>query len=285
MLDREEYVEQAYFFRTLSERLDLNIPMQELLEALCEEVLATTKLPLAIDYLRSELIHSGAICTAMERLNHYFSPFQTYVVKEAENDRGRFDLRIGLSILLREAEYRSGQPSAPGVFFYQFETLCRNRLQYDDGLRAIAADPIFDGPWRDWILTVRRQIGIIDLADMIYVRSQFYLQRSRTRQNAENEHTTMLFGEKEGKIALANRRKDPIFLFAALQRHLGYPHVPRPKPAQMSMDLLPQVLRRIERLETRTKLLEEEQQSGIDITRFYSKPSSKPSTDTESNSG
>ena len=33
----------------------------------------------------------------------------------------------------------------------------------------------------------------------------------------------MLFGEKEGKIAWANRKKDPLYLFAALQRHLGYP--------------------------------------------------------------
>ena len=38
----------------------------------------------------------------------------------------------------------------------------------------------------------------------------------------------MLFGEKEGRIAMANRRKDPLYLFSALQRHLGYPSVPRP---------------------------------------------------------
>ena len=33
-----------------------------------------------------------------------------------------------------------------------------------------------------------------------------------------------LFAEKEGKIAKANRGRDPL-LFAALQRQLGYPEV------------------------------------------------------------
>ena len=37
-----------------------------------------------------------------------------------------------------------------------------------------------------------------------------------------------LFGEKEGKIARANRGRDPLYLFSALQRQLGYPEVPRP---------------------------------------------------------
>ena len=36
-----------------------------------------------------------------------------------------------------------------------------------------------------------------------------------------------LFGEKEGKIAKASRGRDPLYLFAALQRQLGYPEVPR----------------------------------------------------------
>ena len=34
-----------------------------------------------------------------------------------------------------------------------------------------------------------------------------------------------LFGEKEGKIAKASRGRDPLYLFAALQRQLGYPEV------------------------------------------------------------
>ena len=105
MLDREEYIEQAYLFRILGERLPQNMPLQELLRQVREELLATTKLPLAVDFLRSELEHSGAFAPAMARLSHYFTPYQTYVVDEAENERGRFDMRIALAILQAEAGY------------------------------------------------------------------------------------------------------------------------------------------------------------------------------------
>ena len=47
-------------------------------------------------------------------------------------------------MLEREAEYRGQGASPQGIFLYQFETLCRNRLGYDRGLEAIAADSIFD---------------------------------------------------------------------------------------------------------------------------------------------
>jgi hypothetical protein len=82
----------------------------------------------------------------------------------------------------------------------------------------------------------------------------------------------VLFGEREGRIALANRRKDPLFLFSSLHRQLGYPEVPRQKPADRQQDLLPQLARRLEQLEARLKLLEEEQRGGLDLTRFYERP-------------
>ncbi|MFC1759078.1 hypothetical protein ACFL2H_09970, partial [Planctomycetota bacterium] len=63
-----------------------------------------------------------------------------------------------------------------------------------------------------------------------------------------------------------------LLLFAALQRQLGYPKVPRPVPADDAPRLLPELVRRMERLETRLKLLEEEQKGGIDITKFYVGP-------------
>jgi hypothetical protein len=176
-LGREEYIEQAHFFRALRERLASNVPAQEVLASVREEVLATTKLPLAIDFLLGELRHEGVLGPAMSLLPHYFTPFQAYVIQESENERLRFDLRIGLEILRREAEYRSGEPTRQGIFLYQFEALCRNRLGYDRGLEAIAGDPAFDDTWRDWILTVRRQIGMVDIADLIYVHSEYYWQR------------------------------------------------------------------------------------------------------------
>ena len=121
-----------------------------------------------------------------------------------------------------------------------------------------------------WILTVRQQIGLVDFSDMIYVRSELYRQ---TRGEAEKP---ILFGEKEGKIALANRQKDPLYLFSALARHLGYPNVPRPRPEDTQRYLLPALQRKVERLETRVKLLEEESRGGINLSRYYSDPTKPP---------
>ena len=271
MLDREELIEQAYFFRAVGERLVDNIPMQELLGSVKEEILATTKLPMAIDYMLAELLHAGLVSAAMKKLSHYFTPFQTYIMGEAESERGRFDFRVALVILEREAEYRAAGKSPQGMFMYQFETLCRNRLRYDAGLDAMEHDPMYDQDWREWITNVRRQVGLVDLSDLIYVRSEHSLVvRRRQGESDPQPDKPLLFGEREGKIALANRQKDPLLLFAALQRQLGYPEVPRLKPVDEAPQLIPQLMRRVERLETRLKMMEEEQRSGaIDLTKFY----------------
>ncbi len=265
MLEREEYIEQAYFFRALRERMQQGVSTQDLLASVRLEVLATTKLPMAIDFMASELRHTGAFGPAMARLAHYFTPFQAYVIGEAEREEGRFDFRVGLEILQREADYRAKGASPQGCFLYQFEAICRNRLGYDPGLEAISRDPVFDEGWRAWILTVRRQVGIVDFADMVYVRSQEYVKRQG------DPGRPILFGEKEGRIALANRRKDPLYLFSALSRQLGYPSVPRPRPAETTQNLVPLLLRRVDRLEMRIKLLEEELRGGINLSRFYGK--------------
>jgi hypothetical protein len=276
-LGREEYIEQAHFFKALAERLRENAPAQEVLASVREEVLATTKLPMAIDFLLVELRHAGAFGAAMSRLEHYFTPFQAFVVQEAENERGRFDLRIGLEVLRRESEYRAAEPTRQGIFLYQFEALSRNRLGYDRGLEAVARDPAFDAIWRDWIRTIRRQIGAVDLADLIYVHSEHYRQRAERETSRGPDSATapstgaILFGEREGRIALANRRKDPLYLFASLHRQLGYPEVPRPEPAP-EQTLLPQLARRLEQMESRLKLVEEEQRGGVDLTQFYERP-------------
>src|SRR5215218_948792 len=135
-LGREEYIEQRHFFGALAQRLAENVPAQEVLRSIREEVLATTKLPMAIDFLLGELRHEGVLGPAMSRLPHYFTPFQAFIFQESENERLRFDLRVGLEILRREAQYRASEPSHQGLFLYQFEVLCRNRLGYDRGLEA-----------------------------------------------------------------------------------------------------------------------------------------------------
>jgi len=262
-LDREEYIEQVYFFQTLRERMLQSMSTQDLLDAIRQEILTTTMLPFAVEFMAGELRLTGGFATAMARLPHYFTPFQTYVIGEAEKAEGWFDFRIALEILQREAEYRAQGASPQGVFLFQFEALCRNRLGYDQGLEAIALDPIYDENWSEWVRIVRRQVGLVDFADMIYVRSELYRKQ---RKRAEKP---ILFGEKEGRIALANRRKDPLYLFSALQRHLGYPRVPQPQPEDTQRYILPALQQRVERMETRIKLLEEEFRGGINLSKFY----------------
>ena len=177
MLDREEYIEQAHFFTMLAERNQTGTSTQDLLGMVREEILSTTKLPMAIDYLTGELKLLGQFHTAMARLSHYFTPFQTFVVGEAERDMGRFDMLLALTILAREAKYRAEGATAQGIFLYEFESLARNRLGYDHGLAAVAGDPIFDVAWREWIMLVRHQVGLVDFADLIYVRSEHYFRR------------------------------------------------------------------------------------------------------------
>lgn len=268
MLPREEYVEQAYFFRILVERVGQNLPLQELLEQTRHELLTTTKLPMAIDLMLAELKHRGHMSGGMALLRHYFAPFQTFLIAEAETDRGRFDYRTALRILASEAEYRSRELNLQGLFFFQFEAMSRNRLNYDRGLKAMAEDDAFHEDWKVWILNVRRQLGLVDLADMIYARSELFRQRNEQFQD-DRPLDPVLFGLQEGKIAQANRRKDTLFLFAAMQRHLGYPAVPRQEPVDTLPSLIPQLQRRMERVEARIKLLEDEQRGGIDITKFY----------------
>ena len=274
LLEREEYIEQAYFFRTLAERMRQNVATQDLLAGIREEILSTTRLPLAIDYMAAELRLIGMMSPAMAKLAHYFAPFQAFVMGEAESERGRFDFYVALEVLHREALYRAENPTPQGIFLFQFETLCRNRLGYDRGLAAMAKDPMFNEDWSEWILTVRRQVGIIDFADLLYVRSAHY-QRERARREggAVEPERPVLFGEKEGKIAFANRYKDPLLLFAALARQLGYPTVARPVAVDEARHTIPSLLRRMERLEARIKLMEEEQKKGgIDLNKFYSPP-------------
>ena len=256
LLEREEYVEQHYFFRAFRERLLDGMPTQEVLARIGDELLSTTKLPIAVGFLLTDARITGLIGPAMTRLAHYFTPFQAYVVARAEEDASRFTMDQALLILEREAKYRAEGATASGLFVYQFEALARNRLGYLKGLEAIAADPFYDEAWSDYILTIGRRLGDVDFADLIYVRSEFLIVERRRLDPDYVSKFPVLFGEKEGKIARANRGRDPLYLFSALQRQLGYPEVPRPRrhdEADARVTLLEQ---RLAQLENRLKILE-----------------------------
>lgn len=120
-LEREEYIEQEYFFRVYRERLLESVPSQEILQTIHEELLATTRLPMAIDFLRAEILHHGRISGAMARLAHYFAPFQAFVIRCSEDDESRFEQLTALRILELEARYRGSSPGMAGLFIYQLE--------------------------------------------------------------------------------------------------------------------------------------------------------------------
>ena len=273
ILDREEYIEHTYFFRTLRERMvEEQIPTQQVLERIHEEILSITRLPMAIQFLSTELKHSGLLASGFAKLPHYFTPFQTFVIEQAEEGRHRVSIDVALLVLEREAKYRSGAPTPQGLFVYQFETLSRNRLGYDDGLVRMRADPFFDADWRAYLDFVRRQVGAVDFADLVYLRSELYVTDQRRQAPEYQAPLEPLFGEKEGKIAKANRGRDPLYLFAALQRQLGYPEVPRIKAKDDPSVVLQHLQTKIKELETRLKLVESEQRGKVDLSEFLAKP-------------
>jgi hypothetical protein len=271
-LEPEEYIEQAYFFRTLRDRLAQSMPTQEVLARVRDEILATTRLPMAIEFLNTELKHSGVMGPAMERLGHYFTSFQAFIMGQAEAEGAKFSAELALAVLEREAEYKARGATPPGLFTFQFETLCRNRLGYDSGLQRMADDPLYDDSWRAWIRKLPGQLGVVDFADLLYARSEFAQVELRRRSpDAKSKHP-VLFGEREGRIAKANHGKDPLYLFAALQRQLGYPVVPRPTSPDQTVNLVMTMDRKLQQLEARLKIIEGEMKGDLDISQFYVKP-------------
>jgi hypothetical protein len=268
VLEREEYIEQAYFFRVLRERATENLATQDILVSIHEEILSTTRLPYAIQFLAAEIKHSGLLSTGFSRLPHYFTAFQSYVIRGTEEEKLRFSLDTALLAMQREAEYRAARISAAGLFVYQFEVIARNRLGYDDGLISMTADPFYDRDWSAFVDDARTQIGLIDLADLIYLRSELAVSDQRRSVPDFQPTRPPLFGEKEGKIARANRGRDPLYLFAALQRQLGYPEVPRPVPPDSLASKFETLKARVRDLEARLKVLESEVRGQLDLKQL-----------------
>ena len=285
MLDREEYIEQAHFFRAYRERLDQNMSSQEILDSINEEILSTTNLPVAIEFLAGEIKLHGRISNGMAHIKHYFTPFQTFVMSKSEEDKARFDQRAALGLLQKEAEYRADNPTAVGLFFFQFECVARNSLGYDAGMTAISEDWMYDDAWKDWILKIRRLLGTVDFADLIYFRSQHAVEeKRRSTGNADYQaENPVLFGLREGRIAKANRGRDPLFMFAALQRQLEYPTVPRPKPKADAATIHPILEERFQRIEQTLKVIQMELKAGIDLSEFFVKPENFDQTDQDAN--
>jgi len=268
VLDREEYIEQAYLFRVLRERMAEGLAMQEVLEQVGQEILATTRLPYAVQFLTAEVKHSGLLSSGFARLPHYFAPFQAFIVRCTEEEKLRFAAETALLVLQREVEYRAGVPTPSGLFVYQFEVLCRNRLGYDAGLTSMMHDSFYPPEWRAFLEMVRSQVGLVDFAEMVYLRSEQYLYERRRTEPDYQAPLPAVLGAKEGKIAGANRGKDPLYLFAALQRQLNYPEVPRPRLRDDVTTKLDVIQARLRELDARLKLVEGELRGQIDLSQF-----------------
>ena len=231
VLDREEYVEQEYFFRVYRERLQESVPSQEILQTIHEELLATTRLPMAIDFMRAEILHKGRISDAMTRLSHYFAPFQAFVIERAEDEEARFEQQIALRILELEARYRADSPRMAGLFIYQLECIARNRLGYAAGLEAMAADPVYSSDWSRWILRIRGDLGTLELAELVYrVSEHFYSRRSSSRPAAGDSPQTarglVLFGEQEGADCASEHRARSVVSVRGSAAASGLPGCP-----------------------------------------------------------
>jgi hypothetical protein len=272
VLDREEYIEQAYFFHAFRERLLDGLPAQEILARIGEELLSTTRMPMAVSFLYTEIKGSGLMAPAMARISHYFTPFQAHVVEQAELDVSRFAIEQALLVLEREAKFKADNPPLPALFVFQFEALSRNRLGYTRGLAAMAADPFYSEDWQDYILTLRSRLGDVDFADLIFVRSEYFINERKRLSPDFVPKFPALFGEKEGKIARANRGRDPMYLFSALQRQLGYPEVPRPRrPDELEARVL-LLEQKIAQVENRLKTAESNMQQDDDLSQVMVKP-------------
>ena len=135
----------------------------------------------------------------------------------------------------------------------------------------MSGDPLYDADWRDFLEMVQRQGGAIDFAEMIYLRSEMYVaEQQRSEPDYQPPVRRRCSASRAGRIAKANRRrKILLYLFAALQRQLGYPEVPKPKPpddlgARGSRALLV----KLREWETRLKLVEGEMRDQVDLSQF-----------------
>ena len=238
VLDREEYIEQAYFFHAFRERVLDGMPAQEVLSRVGEELLSTTRLPMAIWFLTSEIKVRGLMGPAMARIGHYFTPFQVHVVTEAEKDVSRFAMDQALLVLEREARYKADGPTPAGLFVYQFEALSRNRLGYGKGLEAMAGDPFYDEDWRDYILLLRARLGDVDFADLIFVRSAYLRDRAtaperRFRTPSSRSSSARRRGRSPAPTGAATRSTSsrPSSASSAIPRSPAPDAPTRPRPA------------------------------------------------------
>ena len=137
-LDHDEYVEQAHFFRTLGERLPQNMPLQDLLLS------CRTRSWRPRSCLRVGVSARRAETFRRDRRGDGEAAALFHARSRPTSCRRRKTSEVVLTCgwlsncCACEAEYLARGATRQGMFMYQFECLCRNRLRYERGLDAMA---------------------------------------------------------------------------------------------------------------------------------------------------
>ena len=122
----------------------------------------------------------------------------------------RFSMEQALLILEREAKYKSENPARRPVHFPVRVSVAKPAGLHPGTGAAMSADPLYTEDWRDYILMLQTRLGDVDFAKphpSYY--AHFVKERRKTNPEFEPKYPT-LFGEREGKIARANRGRDPV---------------------------------------------------------------------------
>ncbi len=164
------------------------------------------------------------------------------------------------------------QVTSAGLFVYQFKALSRNRLGYDGGLLNMALDPQYDENWRAFLQMVRQQVGVVDFADIIYIRSDLYVKDQRREHPDYEPSVQPLFGDKEGRIAKANRGRDPLYLFWRCSVSSAIPKCPGPSLADDLESKIEALRVKFRELEMRVKVIDAELKGQVDVTQLLAKP-------------
>ena len=247
-------------------------PSQEILARVGEELLSTTKLPLAVSFLHTEIKGSGLMAPAMARIGHYFTAFQTHVIGQAEIAMSRFSMEQALLILEREAKYKADGPSLAGLFIFQFESLSRNRLGYTRGLAAMAQDPFYTEDWSDYILTLQTRLGDVDFADLIFVRSDYFVQRATEAQPRVRAQVSRPLRRAGGEDRPGQPRPRPDVPLLGTPAPAWLSRSPAPRrPDELEARVL-LLEQKIAQLENRLKVAESELNQDVDLSQVMVKP-------------
>ena len=252
VLDRDEYVEQAYLFRAFRDRLADNLPAQDILTRVHEELLSSTRLPYAVQFLVAELKHSGLLASGFEKLPHYFTPFRR--LSSGKQKRNRALPMTTLCSSWSASALQSRDSNEAGLVHIPVRDDRRNRLGYLGGTAA-SRDPLYDGEWRAFVSGSKpRQVGDMDFADLVYLRSELYVQEQR-RESIVRTFTNALFGEKEGKIAKASAAAGLHCICSPPSKGNSAIQVPRYTQRRRQIEM-GEAREETTRLETRLKLAE-----------------------------